>query len=86
MELTVNIYEIARDAPAEARPTPGAGFTVRGDTVEEARRAVLERLAAEGRAVRSLSFTADGALAAVVMPPATPVPPPRAARRSKGGR
>jgi hypothetical protein len=86
MEYRVNVYEIARDAEPEAKPTPAGDLTVRADTVEEARRAALERLATDGRAVRSLSFTTDGALAAVVMPPAKPVPPPRAARRAKGGR
>jgi len=86
MEYRVNVYEIARDAKPEVKPTPAGELTVRADTIEEARRAALERLAADGRAVRSLSFTTDGAMAAVVMPLAKPVLPPRAARRSKGGR
>jgi hypothetical protein len=87
MEYPVNVYEIAREAKPEAKPTPAPGFTVRADTVEDARRAALERLAEGGRSVRSLSFTADGGLAAVVYSaPAPPVPPPRAARRAKGGR
>jgi len=86
MEYRVNVYEIARDAKPEVKPTPTAELTVRADTVEEARRAALERLAGDGRCVRSLSFTADGGLAAVVLLPAKPAPPPRAARRAKGGR
>lgn len=86
MEYRVNVYEIARDAKPEARPTPAGDFAVSADTVEDARRAALDRLARDGRPVRSFSFTADGGLAAVVLPKALPVPPPHAARRPKGGR
>jgi hypothetical protein len=86
MEYRVNVYEIARDAKPEAKPTPAGDFAVSADTVEDARRAALDRLARDGRPVRSLSFTTDGSLAAVVMPPAKPVPLPRAARKPRGGR
>ena len=87
MEYPVKVYEIARDAKPEAKPTSAGAFAVSADTVEGARRAAVARLASDGRPVRSLSFTADGGLAAVVHPaPAPPAPPPRAARRAKGGR
>jgi hypothetical protein len=85
MQRTVKVFETTRDARPELRPTPAADVTVSGETLEDLRRAALARLAKDGREVRSLSFTVDGTLAAVVMPAAPSVPPPRAARRSKGG-
>jgi hypothetical protein len=86
MEYPVKVFEIARDAEPDTKPTPAAGFAVSADTIEDARQMARTRLTADGRALRSLSFTADGGIAAVVLPPAKPVPTPRAARRSKGGR
>ena len=86
MNFSVKVLEIARDAKPEAKAVPATDFAVSAETLEDARRAALARLAADGRSVRSLSFTADGGIAAVVLPKAKPVPPPRAARRAKGGR
>lgn len=86
MQYTVKVFQIARDAGPEAKPSPAGEFAMSAETVEEARRAALERLALDGRSVRSLSFTEDGGMGAVVYPaPAPQVRPPRAARRRKGG-
>jgi hypothetical protein len=76
MQYLVKLLEIACDAKPEVKPTPAGEFAVSGETVEDARRAVLERLADEARSVRCLSFTADGGIAVVAYPP-TPAPPPR---------
>lgn len=87
MQYTIKVFQIVRDAGPEAKPSPAGEFAMSAETVEDARRAALERLAADDRPVRSLSFTADGGMAAVVYPAPTPaVPPPRTARRSRGGR
>ena len=86
MEYPVKVFEITRDAEPDTKPTAAAGFAVSADTIEDARQAARTRLTADGGAVRSLSFTADGGIAAVVLPKALPVPAPRATRRSKGGR
>ena len=86
MQYLVKLLEIACDAKPEVKPTPAGEFAVSGETVEDARRAVLERLAAEARAVRCLSFTADGGIVAVVHPPAPAPSPPSPARRRRGGR
>jgi hypothetical protein len=88
MNHEVQVFEIAPDAKPADRPRAVQGFAVSGDTLEDARRAALERLRADGRAVRSLSFVESGGLAAVVLPPAPPpkpIPAPRA-RRARGGR
>lgn len=90
MNVPVKVLEIARDAKPEARAMPASDFAVSAETVEDARRAALARLAADGRQVRSLSFLADGGIAAVVYPPEPlPVPAPAPAppaRRRRGGR
>lgn len=67
MNYLVKVFEVARDAKPSERPTEISGFAVSGGSVDEARRATMARLAAEGRTVRSLSFTTDGGLAAVVL-------------------
>jgi hypothetical protein len=88
MNHEVQVFEIALDAKPEDRPRAVQGFAVAGDSLEDARRAALDRLRADGRAVRSLSFVESGGLAAVVLPPAPPpkpAPVPRA-RRVRGGR
>lgn len=88
MNHPVHLFQIDRDAKPTDRAEPAGCFEVAADTREDARRAALERLRADGRTVRSLSFVADGGLAAVVLPPAPPpepVPVPRA-RRVRGGR
>jgi hypothetical protein len=86
MNHQVQVYEIARDAKPEERPHAVERFAVSGETNEDARRAALARLATDGRTVRSLSFLADGGLAAVVTQPAqAPVVAPKP-RRAGGGR
>lgn len=88
MNHEVQVFESAPDAKPGDRPRALQGFAVSGDTLEDARRAALERLHADGRAVRSLSFVESGGLAAVVLPPTPPpkpTPVPRA-RRVRGGR
>jgi hypothetical protein len=75
MNYVVKVFEVAADAKPTDRPQELSGFAVSGGSVDEARRAVISRLTAEGRVVRSLSFTADGGLAAVVLPPAPPAQP-----------
>ena len=82
MNYLVKVFEVARDAKPTDRPQEVSGFAVSGGTVDEARRAAISRLTAEGRTVRSLSFTADGGLAAVVLPPE----PEEAAPGRRGGR
>lgn len=69
MNHEVQVFEIGRDAKPDERPRALAGFAVSAGSVEEARRAALARLAADGRAVRSLSFTDKGGLVAVVHAP-----------------
>jgi hypothetical protein len=86
MQYLVKLLEIARDAKPEVKPTPAGEFAVSAETVEDARRGALERLAAEARTVRCLSFTADGGIVAVVHPPAPGPAPAPAARRRRGGR
>ena len=87
MNFSVKVLEIARDATPEARAVPASDFAVSAETLEDARRAALARLAADGRSVRSLSFTADGGLAAVVFPAEPPAPTPaQPSRRKRGGR
>jgi hypothetical protein len=66
MNRQVQVFEIDTEAKPSPCLRPVTGFAVTGTTVEEARRAALDRLAAEGRCVRSLSFCTDGGLVAVV--------------------
>jgi len=86
LQYLVKLLEIARGAKPDVKPTPAGEFAVSAETVEDARRSVIERLAAEARAVRCLSFTADGGIAVVVYPPAPAPSPPAPARRRRGGR
>jgi hypothetical protein len=86
MNHQVQVFEISADAKPGDRPRPLEGFAVTTESLEGARSAALLRLQGEGRAVRSLSFTAGGGLAAVVFP-SPPVPTPSSVpRRSRGGR
>jgi hypothetical protein len=80
MNHQVQIFEVGKDAKPTERPRAIDGFAVTADTVEEARRAVLARLEAEGRSVRSLSFTADGGIAVVVHAEAQKLPAVKAGR------
>jgi len=87
MNFPVKVLEIPRDAKPEERAVAASDFAVSADTLEDARRAALARLAADGRSVRTLSFMADGGLAAVVFPAEPPAPTPaQPARRRRGGR
>ena len=54
MNYPVKVFEVARDARPSERPREVSGFAVSGSSVDEARRAAVERLTAEGRTVRSL--------------------------------
>ncbi len=86
MDYPVKVFEVASDTKPGDRPRELPGFAVSGETAEDARRSVLARLASERRGLRSLSFTADGGLAAVVLPPAPGPKPAPAGRRRRGGR
>ncbi len=81
MNYQVKVFEVPRDAQPADRPRELPGFAVSGSSVDEARRAAVSRLTAEGHVVRSLSFTADGGIAAVVVPSEPP-----ATTRRRGGR
>jgi len=85
MNHQVHLFQIDRDAKPTDRAEPAGCFDVAADTHDQARAAALARLQAEGRTVRSLSFLADGGLAAVVTQPA-PSPTPAQVRRAQGGR
>lgn len=78
MNHQVQVFEIdTATKPTEAL-RPIDGFAVTADTLDEARTAATERLTADGRVVRCLSFLKDGGFASVVYAPA---PPPAAVRR-----
>jgi hypothetical protein len=85
MNHQVHIFQIDRDAKPADRPQPAGSFEVDADDLDAARAAALARLASDGRTVRSLSFLADGGLAAVVTQPA-PAPTAAQIRRARGGR
>jgi hypothetical protein len=78
MNHQVQVFEIARDAQPGERPRAVDRFAVGAATIDDARRAALERLVADGRTVRSLSFLVDGGMAAVVNPPLAPAAAPAA--------
>lgn len=69
MEHQVRLFELRKDAKATDSPAPIGGFAVTAETLEDARRAAMTRLASERREVRSLSFAEEGGLVAVVHPP-----------------
>ena len=85
MNHQVHLFQIDRDAKPADRAEPAGSFEVVADNHDQARAAALARLQAEGRTVRSLSFLADGGLAAVVTQPA-PSPTSAQVRRAQGGR
>ena len=85
MNHQIHIFQIDRDAKPADRAQPIEGFEVTADSHDEARKAALARLTADGRTVRALSFLADGGLAAVVTQP-PPAPSPAQVRRARGGR
>ena len=89
MNHQVRVFELAKGAKIEEKPRPIDGFAVTAESLEDARRAVLARFSADGRAVRSISFTDGGGLAAVVHPPEPPAsaaPPTARSCRARGGR
>jgi hypothetical protein len=69
MDHQVRLFELRKDAKATDAPTPISGFAVTAETLEDARRIAMARLASERREVRSLSFAEEGGLVAVVHPP-----------------
>jgi len=85
MNHQVHLYQIDRDAKPADPPQPTGRFQVTADTLDGARAAAIARLTAEGKTLRSLSFLADGGLAAVVMDP-PPAPSAAQLRRAQGGR
>jgi hypothetical protein len=65
----VYLYRLAAPALGAAagkKPVEEPGFAVDAFTLEEAREKVKRRLLAYGEQLRSLSFTPDGALLAVL--------------------
>jgi len=84
MNHQVHIFQIDRDAKPADRAQAVGGLAVTADIHEDARRAALARLQADGRTVRSLSFLVDGSFAAVVTQPA-PSPSPANVRRARAG-
>lgn len=68
MDHQVRLFELRKDAKATDAPSPIGGFAVSAQTLEEARRQAVARLAAEHREVRSLSFAEEGGIVAVVHP------------------
>ena len=69
MNHQVRLFQLPKVAKPDDAPLPIEGFAVTADTLDEARRAALWRLAAERREVRAISFAEDGGLVAVVHPP-----------------
>jgi hypothetical protein len=88
MNHQVQVFEVPQGAKPSESPRLLERFSVGGDTVDDARRAAMARLRADGRTVRALSFLAEGGLAAVVTPPAPAAGPGVApkARSAKGAR
>lgn len=80
MNYQVQVFEI--ESPSQAATAkPEASFAVTADTVDEARRLAVERLASGGRLVRAVSFLKEGGLAAVTEP--MQPPPPQALRAQR---
>jgi hypothetical protein len=69
MDHQVRLFELRKDAKATDAPAPIGGFAVNAETLEDARRKAVARLAGEHREVRSLSFAEEGGIVAVVHPP-----------------
>lgn len=85
MNHQVQVFEIDVGGQPTEKLMPVEGFAVTADTLDEARSAATERLQADGRVVRCLSFLKDGGLAAVVYPPAPPATKPNGRRRARNG-
>ena len=85
MNHQVQLFQIDRDSKPTDPPQPAGSFQVAAATLDGAREAALVQLASEGRTVRSLSFLADGGLAAVVTQPAL-APTAAQVRRARRGR
>lgn len=69
MEHQVRLFQLPKGAKPSDAPTPIDGFAVTAETLEEARRLALRRLASDRREVRAISFAEEGGLVAVVHPP-----------------
>jgi hypothetical protein len=85
MNHQVQLFEIDTASKPTEPLRPIEGFAVTADTLDEARLAAADRLRADGRVVRCLSFLKDGGLAAVVYPPAPPETKPDKRRRARNG-
>ena len=85
MNHQVQVFEIDTATKPTEPLRPIEGFAVTAETLDEARVAATDRLRADGRVVRCLSFLKDGGLAAVVYPPAPPETKPDKRRRARNG-
>jgi hypothetical protein len=85
MNHQVQVFEIDTAMKPTEPLRPIEGFAVTAESLDEAREAATERLRADGRVVRCLSFLKDGGLAAVVYPPAAPETKPNGRRRARNG-
>jgi hypothetical protein len=85
MNHQVQVFEIDTASKPTEPLRPIEGFAVTANTLDEARLAVADRLRADGRIVRCLSFLKDGGLAAVVYAPAPPETKPDKRRRARNG-
>jgi hypothetical protein len=85
MNHQVQVFEIDTAMKPTEPLRPIEGFAVTAESLDDAREAATERLRADGRVVRCLSFLKDGGLAAVVYPPAAPETKPNGRRRARNG-
>ena len=85
MNHQVQVFEIDTATKPTEPLRPIEGFAVTAETLDEARVAATDRLRADGRVVRCLSFLKDGGLAAVVYPQAPPETKPDKRRRARNG-
>jgi len=85
MNHQVQVFEIDTGMKPTEPLRPIDGFAVTAATLDEARAAAADRLTADGRVVRCLSFLKDGGLAAVVYPPAAPSTKRDKPRRARNG-
>ena len=85
MNHQVQVFEIDTATKPTEPLRPIEGFAVTAGSLDEARAAATERLRADGRVVRCLSFLKDGGLAAVVYPPAPLETKPDKRRRTRNG-
>jgi hypothetical protein len=84
MQHRVQIFQIDREAKPNEAPRAIGDFEVAADGHEEARAAACAKLVADGHTVRSISFVADGGLAAVVTQAAVRPSPAQVQRALRG--